>query len=208
MAMFEEKNEPVDIFGEVDPVKGSGQSAAQPVSDVPTASAPVVRRGPPRWIFLLVGVVVVGGLGYGGYLYLMKPVPAPEASVPETSAPEVTDPPASVPEIPAPEIPAPEVATPPTEPPTVIPEVIPEPIVTVDTDSDGFADDEEALLGTDPTNPDSDGDGLNDREEVRIYQTNPLIKDTDGDGYEDGAEVKGGYDPNGPGRLLNLPPEA
>ena len=52
---------------------------------------------------------------------------------------------------------------------------------------------------------DSDGDGLFDREEVEVYHTNPLNPDTDGDGYVDGfQEVDKGYNPLGPGRLLDL----
>jgi hypothetical protein len=47
---------------------------------------------------------------------------------------------------------------------------------------------------------DSDKDDLPDMYE-EIYGTNPNKADTDGDGYLDGAEVKGGYDPNGPGKL-------
>ena len=43
-------------------------------------------------------------------------------------------------------------------------------------------------LGTDPSLADSDGDGLNDDEEVAIG-TDPLVQDSDGDGLTDGAEV-------------------
>jgi hypothetical protein len=55
-------------------------------------------------------------------------------------------------------------------------------------------------------NNDTDGDALGDREEVDVYGTDPLRQDTDGDTYLDGAEVSGGYNPNGAGKLLNLPP--
>lgn len=48
----------------------------------------------------------------------------------------------------------------------------------VDTDKDGLTDEDEEIYGTDPENP-----------------------DTDGDGYSDGDEVKGGYNPNGAGKL-------
>lgn len=98
----------------------------------------------------------------------------------------------------------------------------------LDSDNDGLPDDVEAKLGTDPHNPDTDGDGLADGEEVITYHTNPLkpdtdedglsdfdeIKiwhtdplnpDTDGDGFKDGAEVKNGYNPLGPGKLFNIP---
>lgn len=59
-----------------------------------------------------------------------------------------------------------------------------------DKDGDGLTKKEERELGTDPENPDSDGDGLKDGEEVRTYLTNPLNADTDGDGLKDGDEVK------------------
>ncbi|MBU1036920.1 hypothetical protein KKF32_02705 [Patescibacteria group bacterium] len=74
----------------------------------------------------------------------------------------------------------------------------------IDSDKDGLTDTEEADLGTDPMEPDSDGDGLFDREEARIYNTNPLNPDTDGDGYLDGEEVDNGYNPLGPGRMLDI----
>lgn len=49
---------------------------------------------------------------------------------------------------------------------------------------------------------DSDNDGLSDGDELNIYGTDPFNPDSDGDGYSDGDEVKGGYNPNGPGKLL------
>lgn len=48
---------------------------------------------------------------------------------------------------------------------------------TVDSDKDGLTDSQEAYYGTDPHNP-----------------------DTDGDGYPDGLEVKNGYNPKGTGK--------
>jgi outer membrane protein OmpA-like peptidoglycan-associated protein len=59
-----------------------------------------------------------------------------------------------------------------------------------DTDGDGLKDgDEVHTYKTDPRNPDTDGDGLKDGEEVYTYKTNPLKADTDGDGLKDGEEV-------------------
>ena len=87
-----------------------------------------------------------------------------------------------------------------------------------DTDQDGLANAQETVLGTDPNNPDSDGDGLKDGDEVLIYttdprnadsdadgltdfqeimtyRTNPKLGDTDGDRVNDGLEVSQGTDP-------------
>ena len=59
-----------------------------------------------------------------------------------------------------------------------------------DTDGDGLTDGEEYLTyKTDPLNPDTDGDGLTDGDEVMKYKTDPLKADTDGDGLNDGDEV-------------------
>lgn len=74
-----------------------------------------------------------------------------------------------------------------------------------DTDGDGLKDADEEIIGTDIKKPDTDSDGLSDRDEVEIYETNPVNPDTDKDGVLDGAEVRRGDDPNGAGRLLELP---
>ncbi|HEX7285305.1 MAG TPA: Ig-like domain-containing protein [Candidatus Angelobacter sp.] len=67
-----------------------------------------------------------------------------------------------------------------------------------DPDHDGLTNLQEFQLGTDPHNPDTDGDGLSDGDEVNIYHTNPLVADTDGDGIPDGVEVLNGTDPLNP----------
>jgi len=56
-------------------------------------------------------------------------------------------------------------------------------------------------VNQDISDVDSDNDGLSNYDETLQYKTDPYKPDTDGDGYLDGAEVKGGYNPNGPGRL-------
>jgi hypothetical protein len=64
-----------------------------------------------------------------------------------------------------------------------------------DTDQDGISDQDESLAtGTDPTNPDSDQDGLLDGVEV-VNHMNPLDPDMDKDGISDGEEVNNGTDP-------------
>jgi hypothetical protein len=50
--------------------------------------------------------------------------------------------------------------------------------------------------GTNPTKADTDGDGLDDGDEVNTHGTNPHIADSDGDGFSDGSEITAGTDPN------------
>lgn len=87
-----------------------------------------------------------------------------------------------------------------------------------DSDEDGLSNSQEAVTGTDPNNPDTDGDGLSDGaevnqygtapknrdtdndtvsdgDEVNIHKTAPLNPDTDGDGVPDGIEIATGTDP-------------
>ena len=68
---------------------------------------------------------------------------------------------------------------------------------SADTDDDGLPDRTEAVLGTDQTSWDSDGDGLSDGEEVfgwkdtvidTLWETNPLNQDTDGDDLLDSED--------------------
>jgi outer membrane protein OmpA-like peptidoglycan-associated protein len=60
---------------------------------------------------------------------------------------------------------------------------------SADPDKDGLTNDQEKEFGTDKNNPDTDGDGLTDGEEVLKYKTSPTKADTDGDGLNDGQEV-------------------
>ncbi|MBN1302742.1 MAG: OmpA family protein [Melioribacteraceae bacterium] len=60
----------------------------------------------------------------------------------------------------------------------------------VDPDNDGLTTCEEDELGTDPMSADTDGDGLNDGDEMKQYNTDPKNNDSDGDGLSDGAEIK------------------
>ncbi len=64
-----------------------------------------------------------------------------------------------------------------------------------DDDGDGLTNDEEAKIGTDPKNPDTDNDGLIDGEEVNVTKSNPLDPDTDKGGIKDGVEVRNEANP-------------
>lgn len=86
----------------------------------------------------------------------------------------------------------------PTPAPTPAPEEVSAPETTdravasaTDQDADNAADELEPGLGLDPSNPDTDGDGVADGDEPNIYGTDPLNSDTDGDGINDGEELFG-----------------
>ena len=68
--------------------------------------------------------------------------------------------------------------------------------VFFDTDGDGLYDPVEDSLGSDPNDPDTDGDLLKDGAEVHVYNSSPVNNDTDGDGVSDSVEVGLGEDPS------------
>ncbi|MBQ4537716.1 MAG: cellulose binding domain-containing protein, partial [Lachnospiraceae bacterium] len=65
-----------------------------------------------------------------------------------------------------------------------------------DYDEDGLNNLEEYLANTHPGNADTDGDGLDDYEEIHTYETKPDSTDTDGDGLNDGLEISQGMNPD------------
>ena len=65
-------------------------------------------------------------------------------------------------------------------------EILAEIAVTNETDQDPAGE-----PGLDPTNEDTDGDGVADRDELNFYRTDPAVADTDGDGVIDGDEIFG-----------------
>ena len=147
------------------------------------------RPFPWKIVVLFVAIIAVVGLAFFLSMRILNsrtPVtpPAPETATEQTETPVAeTTTPAPVEEI--------------TQ--------VPAEDQTADADKDGLTDAREALLGTNPNSPDTDADNLFDKEEVDVYQTNPLNPDTDGDTFKDGDEVKNGYNPNGPGQLLQVP---
>ena len=64
-----------------------------------------------------------------------------------------------------------------------------------DPDKDGLINREENDYATNPLISDTDGDGLNDQEETKVYGTDPIKVDTDGDGVSDKKEIELGTDP-------------
>jgi hypothetical protein len=64
-----------------------------------------------------------------------------------------------------------------------------------DVDDDRLTTVQELAAGTSVQRADTDGDGLNDGDEVLTLHTNPLLPDTDDDGMSDSVEVGAGYNP-------------
>lgn len=85
----------------------------------------------------------------------------------------------------------------------------PVPVAAVDSDSDGLEDADEALLGTDPLDFDTDNDLLGDRTEVdSLVGLDPLDADTDDDGLLDGDEDSDGDGALGAGETDPADPDS
>lgn len=166
-----------------------------PATGLPSAPAPMMyaeeaprSHGLRTVLVVLASLVVIAIAGFLAYKLVVQPEQGTDtvSSIPDAETPKDEEKPKE------PEVPV--VTTPVEE----------EPIVK-DTDGDGLNDEEEGKYGTDPKLADSDRDGLGDREETQVYGTDPLDTDTDKDSYLDGQEVKSGFNPNGEGKLFELP---
>jgi len=164
----------------------------------PVGTQPVYNVREPilgKILFVIIIVLAVVGVAIGGwmtYKYFTAPK-LPEITAPATVAPVVET--------------VTPTATTPTQTATsnVSVDMANEKLLfgeALDSDQDGLDDAREKQIGTDPNNPDTDNDGLNDSDEVIIWKTNPLNPDTDGDKYPDGTEIVSGYNPLGAGKLL------
>jgi len=67
-----------------------------------------------------------------------------------------------------------------------------------DNDLDGLVNEKERDWGTDPTNPDTDNDHLSDSQEVTWKESDPCDADTDNDGLSDFHEILNGTNPRLP----------
>ena len=66
----------------------------------------------------------------------------------------------------------------------------------LDSDGDGIPDlMEEKVYGTNPHKTDTSGDGISDWEKVFHYDLNPRVRDTSGDGIHDDEKIAAGADP-------------
>lgn len=68
----------------------------------------------------------------------------------------------------------------------------------LDHDGDGLSNLKEYQAGSDPSDPDTDDDGLLDGPEVNTHHSSPLQADSDGDTLSDFTEVNAGTNPNDP----------
>lgn len=141
-------------------------------------------------IIIIGGVLLIVGLIYGAYVLIIKPSLSPSSNQVEetienneaTTTNEATLTPI-------------QEST--TTAPTTVPEVIETPTSTMAT-----------TTGTDNTTTvssaiiDTDSDGLSDEEE-KILGSDPSKIDSDGDGNADLIEVKNSYNPAGTGRLAS-----
>jgi hypothetical protein len=212
----EPTKEPEDIFAGVE--KETPPVSSSSLNEPVTVKAPLIsNRKLIVLMAVVVGVVVLAGAGWAVYYFVgkknlpLKKVAAPVSQKDQTEEKTIQTLPSQTMELsqsteqsqPTPSIeptPSPETEiNPDQEAPNKTP--------ALDSDNDGLSDEEENSLGTNPNKIDTDDDGLYDYEEVKIYQTNPLNPDTDGDGYKDGEEVKNGYNPKGPGKLIEIPKE-
>lgn len=162
-----------------------------------------------RILIASIVLVVVAIIGFAVWYFVIRKstaantsiVVTPPVAAPAPTAPEPVTPPAPVPDANIVNV---DATGPAKEPEPVIekPADVPLPVLDPqkDTDKDGLTDEQEKKLLTDPTNPDTDVDGLNDGAEINIWGTDPLVKDTDGDGYTDGQEVLNGFNPKGAGK--------
>lgn len=210
---------------------------AVPVASLFTASQPILGK----ILMMVLILLALGGIGWGGWWIYSQYVgktslaAAPKAAETTPAVVNIVPPVATPPEVtstPAASVPTanqPLVSETPTS--TITTNIKNDTILfgePVDSDKDGLDDAREKELGTNPNNPDTDGDGLTDGQEVLVYHTNPLKADTDGDGlsdadevliwktdplnpdtdgdgYPDGEEVQNGYNPLGRGRLVKSP---
>ena len=159
----------------------NGDAAALgPTGDASAAPGNVTRGGVP-----VPGATLLGPDGK----YSVTEISPPSVSVSGTTSTPPVIVPASGTEV------APEAVVAPVESsePVAADPTAAETTVASETDADGdnYLDAQELEVGLDPNNPDADGDGVADGDEVTIYFTDPWVWDTDGDGIADGEELFG-----------------
>ncbi len=182
------------------PVRESGISSAAG-SPKTGSAAPARTARPPLWLFILLGIIVLGAIGGGVWWFMLRTpaAPAPVANA-NTNRPAVNRN-ANAPVIrnanqnlnanaPA------ATTTPATATST--------PSANANVNANANVPVPPAPVGPVRVAPDADADGLTDAEETEIYQSDPGRPDTDGDGYLDGIEVLNLFSPTASARATLL----
>ena len=170
------------------PFAGSSSQPSLPIPPPPSDDVTVTPDS-GRWSPLAIGLTVLAGILFVMFLIMgLQPSEGGDsegASLTEEASIDLTE--ESLAEGPT------DTPTPPSS--ATIENGEGEGGVLPDEDRDGLSDVEEAEYGTNPHAQDSDGDGLDDWEEVAGWGTDPLNFDTDEDGLLDGEEIEAGTDP-------------
>jgi len=130
------------------------QSGSQPyklaASELQGPKPPLVNNSGSKFASAAIVLILIGMVGIGGYYFFIKKGSEPAAQLKNTP-----------------------VAAP-TETPINTPAETPKADMNIHNDNDGLSDAIEKAIGTDPINPDTDGDGFNDLQEIKNGYS-PLI---------------------------------
>ncbi len=178
--LFDDKNEPADIFAEIPSEKPEARPSVAPqvrtgsVSPLPVGASGVILEKAPfgrKWVAIVAMLVLLLGAGGGSYFLFFRkqaaPAPAPAPTPAPAPAPAPTPAPQPTPAPAPPPAPAPVATSTPT---AAAPPPKPTYVSAPDADNDGLTDVEEALYGTDPHKADTDGNGYPDGTElINLY---------------------------------------
>lgn len=161
------------------------QPAAPAVDGIAKSQPTKAQNG--KWIYWLVGTIILLGLGALAY-YLLGPGFGNKTETPTTKLPKVfLQQHFSV-------------------------DVCLDMLICgddADPDKDGLSNYHEFVEQTDPRDPDTDKDGLADGDELYVFLTNPTLKFTDPrpvtaeNNYTDGSQISNQYDPLTPGLKMS-----
>ncbi len=177
-----------DVVFNVMPNQGKPTEGSVPSMGSAAPSSAQVSGGGRKWIYIVVAIIVLLGLGGGAYYLLgMKkdPVATPSTNTSKLSKAFLNK----------------YFNTEACATPTTCGDA-------ADPDMDALSNYDEFKAGTNPLNPDTDADGLADGDEVNIYKTDPTLKYTDRreivatNDWSDGFQIKNGFDPLTPALAL------